>query len=76
MKWDAGGMPTDQPSITFHEAYRFEIPTPTGLLRGTVTKVLPRRKTWEASVDGTAIRTTAETRREAVLAAYAEAARR
>lgn len=76
MEWDAGGMPTDQPSITFHEAYRFEIPTPTGVLWGTVTKALPRRKTWEASVDGTAIRTTAETRHEAVLAAYAEAARR
>ncbi len=54
------------PEITFHEAYRFEIPT----VNGTVFERRPRRITWEANVDGTTIRTTGETRREAVEAAY------
>ena len=66
-------MPSERPSITFREAYRFEIPTSGGTLLGTVTKVLPRRKSWEAWIDGTTIKVRGETRQEAVLAAYAEA---
>lgn len=54
------------PHITYHEAYRFEVLD----LKGTVAKTLPRRKAWEATIDGTDIRVVAETRGEAVLAAY------
>lgn len=42
-------------------------------VEGFVYKVLPRRISWEARIDGTSVTARAETRREAVALAVAEA---
>jgi hypothetical protein len=61
------------PGVTLHEAYRFETGNGDSSVTGFVYKALPRRISWEARIDGTAIRAKAETRREAVELAVAMA---
>ncbi|MPY95885.1 MAG: hypothetical protein GEV08_23365 [Acidimicrobiia bacterium] len=61
------------PGITLQEAYRFSAGAGDEFVEGTVFKALPRRITWEARVDGTTIVIHAETRRQAVELAVAEA---
>jgi hypothetical protein len=58
------------PGVTLHDAYRFDAGDG---IEGTVFKVLPRRTTWEARVDGTPIAARGETRREAVELAVRQA---
>jgi hypothetical protein len=61
------------PGVTLHEAYRFEAHDGDQRVEGFVYKALPRRISWEAKFDGTAIRVKAETRREAVELAVGQA---
>ncbi len=65
--------PQSVPNVTLHEAYRFEGGAGGDSVEGFVYKVLPRRISWEARIEGTSIRARAETRREAVELALAQA---
>ena len=67
------GGPQAIPGVTLHEAYRFAACDGDKLVEGFVYKALPRRVSWEARIDGTAILVRAETRREAVELAVAQA---
>jgi hypothetical protein len=62
------------PGVTFHEAFSFEALAGDRRVEGFVYKALPRRISWEARIDGTAILVRAETRREAVELAVAQVA--
>ena len=55
--------------VQYQEAYRFSADVEGVLVEGFVYKALPRRKSWEARIDGTNISIRGETRGEAVQAA-------
>jgi hypothetical protein len=57
--------------VRYQEAYRFSAEVEGVIVEGFVYKALPRRKSWEARVDGTSISIRGETRGEAVEAALA-----
>ena len=63
-----GGPPS---GVRYQEAYRFSAEVEGVIVEGFVYKALPRRKSWEARVDGTNISIRGETRGEAVEAALA-----
>jgi hypothetical protein len=63
-----GGPPN---GVRYQEAYRFSAEVEGVIVEGFVYKALPRRKSWEARVDGTSISIRGETRGEAVEAALA-----
>lgn len=63
----AKGGPPD--GVRYQDAYRFSAEVDGALVEGFVYKALPRRKSWEARIDGTNISIQGETRGEAVEAA-------
>ena len=61
-----------QQAVSLHNAYRFET-WGEPRIEGTVYKVQPRSRMWEATVDGTGIKVRAETRGQAVEEALRQA---